>query len=755
MLTCQLIIRHDAAARQLNAPLSDGMASNAERAAWSVIGAGDRRACLPRCCWPRAASTSRSSSAPQRPAARCARSKRAARRSTPARPSSPCAGSSTSSSPTPAPTSRGSRSRCIRVETLARHAWSDERAARSLRRSGAQRRRHRRLRRQAEAEGYRALLRRARAASTRRCATPSSARSGRARSVSCAAPASRGLADLTAHLALHDPVGRARRIFPRSAAAPTVRPLRDLLRLLAVPRAGDADAGRACRAGRRLAGRRRHAPARAALADLAARRAARVFATARGAERILVERRPRHGRRAGDGERIERRRRRVQRRCRARCAPGFSARRRSPALHSAPPAQPLAVGRDLGDARRRRRAFRCVASQCVLLARLPRRVRRHLPRRRLPREPTVYVCAQDRGDETTRRSRATERCSASSTRPPTGDTRPFDPRRCANARRRTFRLLAHCGLRHRARRRRRSRARRPADFDAAVPGDGRRALRPGVARLDGVVHAAGSAHAGSRASIWRGAACIRGRACRWRRCRAGWRRRALMADLASTRPVAPGGYRWWYVDALSDDGQHGLTVIAFIGSVFSPYYAWSRRGARSANHCARQCRALRPARRALGDDRARPQQLCRRTQRRSVDRPELAAMARRRADDPPRRDRGAVAQPHARRDSSSSPWRSNAQDSRWSQGQSSLAADRARGARGGGSSTRRSCAGEATAISTPTPATSRSKRPLLSGPGRAPISATARQCSTTPSGAAKRRCRSPCASSRIGRAGDA
>jgi carotenoid 1,2-hydratase len=28
---------------------------------------------------------------------------------------------------------------------------------------------------------------------------------------------------------------------------------------------------------------------------------------------------------------------------------------------------------------------------------------------------------------------------------------------------------------------------------------------------------------------------------------------------------------------LSDDGRHGLTIIAFIGSVFSPYYAWSRR----------------------------------------------------------------------------------------------------------------------------------------------------------------------------------
>ncbi|MDZ4691540.1 hydratase [Terricaulis sp.] len=50
-------------------------------------------------------------------------------------------------------------------------------------------------------------------------------------------------------------------------------------------------------------------------------------------------------------------------------------------------------------------------------------------------------------------------------------------------------------------------------------------------------------------------------------------------------PVPPGGYSWWYIDALSDDKQHGLTIIAFIGSVFSPYYAWS--GWRDPeNYCA-------------------------------------------------------------------------------------------------------------------------------------------------------------------------
>lgn len=43
-------------------------------------------------------------------------------------------------------------------------------------------------------------------------------------------------------------------------------------------------------------------------------------------------------------------------------------------------------------------------------------------------------------------------------------------------------------------------------------------------------------------------------------------------------PVEPGGYRWWYIDAISEDRRYGLTIIAFIGSVFSPYYHWSGRG---------------------------------------------------------------------------------------------------------------------------------------------------------------------------------
>lgn len=49
--------------------------------------------------------------------------------------------------------------------------------------------------------------------------------------------------------------------------------------------------------------------------------------------------------------------------------------------------------------------------------------------------------------------------------------------------------------------------------------------------------------------------------------------------------MKPGGYAWWYLDAFSDDRRFGLTIIAFVGSVFSPYYAW--KGRRDPlDHCA-------------------------------------------------------------------------------------------------------------------------------------------------------------------------
>jgi len=42
-------------------------------------------------------------------------------------------------------------------------------------------------------------------------------------------------------------------------------------------------------------------------------------------------------------------------------------------------------------------------------------------------------------------------------------------------------------------------------------------------------------------------------------------------------PVGTDGYAWWYVDALSDCGRYGVTVIVMLGCVFSPWYAAARR----------------------------------------------------------------------------------------------------------------------------------------------------------------------------------
>jgi carotenoid 1,2-hydratase len=51
--------------------------------------------------------------------------------------------------------------------------------------------------------------------------------------------------------------------------------------------------------------------------------------------------------------------------------------------------------------------------------------------------------------------------------------------------------------------------------------------------------------------------------------------------------VAPGGYGWWCVDGLSQDGRRGISVVASIGNFFSPYYAWARRTGRPdpRDHC--------------------------------------------------------------------------------------------------------------------------------------------------------------------------
>ncbi|MEM8490715.1 MAG: carotenoid 1,2-hydratase [Pseudomonadota bacterium] len=54
------------------------------------------------------------------------------------------------------------------------------------------------------------------------------------------------------------------------------------------------------------------------------------------------------------------------------------------------------------------------------------------------------------------------------------------------------------------------------------------------------------------------------------------------------RPVAKNGYLWWYVDAISENGDQAMTMIVFVGSVFSPYYARARKHSPQSaeQHCA-------------------------------------------------------------------------------------------------------------------------------------------------------------------------
>ncbi|MCA9558293.1 MAG: carotenoid 1,2-hydratase [Myxococcales bacterium] len=61
--------------------------------------------------------------------------------------------------------------------------------------------------------------------------------------------------------------------------------------------------------------------------------------------------------------------------------------------------------------------------------------------------------------------------------------------------------------------------------------------------------------------------------------------------------VEPGGYAWWYVDVLDPDSGHGLTLILFVGSVFSPGYHRARQADRRADpvaHCGVNVALYRP-----------------------------------------------------------------------------------------------------------------------------------------------------------------
>lgn len=125
------------------------------------------------------------------------------------------------------------------------------------------------------------------------------------------------------------------------------------------------------------------------------------------------------------------------------------------------------------------------------------------------------------------------------------------------------------------------------DLRTSFSCDWRGPLRSGLARMEGIVCATDGEDPSS--------GTLPGR--RQRSPRTGTSHGSLVRTPGGDDPlhgpgfaatVPNGGYVWWYIDALSDDGLQGLTLIAFIGSVFSPYYAWARRRGLvdPRNHCA-------------------------------------------------------------------------------------------------------------------------------------------------------------------------
>ena len=187
--------------------------------------------------------------------------------------------------------------------------------------------------------------------------------------------------------------------------------------------------------------------------------------------------------------------------------------------------------------------------QCVFRrATIARSSTRSSATARLPAQPTIYVCAQDRDDDGAAPDTEPERLFVSSTRRPSGDAGALDQRRLSHARKRRFGAERRCGLTleptaahgdddaggfaARCSRRRGARLYGPAShgWRGVVP-------PPGRAQRD-----AGAVSGGRQ----RASGC---RACRWRRCRAGWRRCAAIGGPRFDHAGPPGGYAWWYVDA--------------------------------------------------------------------------------------------------------------------------------------------------------------------------------------------------------------
>ena len=113
-------------------------------------------------------------------------------------------------------------------------------------------------------------------------------------------------------------------------------------------------------------------------------------------------------------------------------------------------------------------------------------------------------------------------------------------------------------------------------FRADVSGKPGRALRPSPARADGRLEPAHCPDVGPEPLLGRGWDASGCRSADGDTLRPA-RGRGDLERPNFNIPVAPNGYAWWYVDGLSDCGTRAVSVIGFIGSVFSPWYRWSGR----------------------------------------------------------------------------------------------------------------------------------------------------------------------------------
>ncbi|MCR5868035.1 MAG: 1-hydroxycarotenoid 3,4-desaturase CrtD [Aquincola tertiaricarbonis] len=161
---------------------------------------------------------------------------------------------------------------------------------------------------------------------------------------------------------------------------------------------------------------------------------------------------------------------------------------------------------------------------------------------RLPRAPTVYLCAQDRRDQPRTVHGGPERLLMLVNAPPTGDSRPPTPEEMAACQHSTFDRLARCGLLIRPESAMVTTT--PAHFERMFPGTGGALYGPAShgwqasfrragsrSRLPGLYLAGGSTHPGPGVPM----AALSGRLAAQR----------LLADLASMRRhhpvVMPGG----------------------------------------------------------------------------------------------------------------------------------------------------------------------------------------------------------------------